>query len=64
MDAQQKNEWLTAANLAEMLHMSRRTIWRMAATGQLPAPARLSARSTRWSRAAVEARLAELASKN
>jgi prophage regulatory protein len=41
-------EFVTARDVAELLCVSPRTVWRWAATGQLPAPVRVGPRCTRW----------------
>ena len=47
-----RDEYLTAAGLAELLQLSVRSIDRMLASGDLPQPLRLGG-SRRWSRAEV-----------
>lgn len=44
---------LTALGLAEFLGISRATVWRLLASGKLPAPIRLG-RAVRWDRWTVE----------
>jgi excisionase family DNA binding protein len=39
---------LTVEDLADVLHVSRRTIFRLRARGALPAPVRLSGSIVRW----------------
>lgn len=46
MDLQ--DEMLSSAELARRLRVSRRTIFRLLASGRLPEPTRLSARTLRW----------------
>jgi excisionase family DNA binding protein len=41
--------------LVAMLKVSKRTVYRLVATGRLPAPLRVGSRTVRWSRAAVTA---------
>ncbi|MEI7923672.1 MAG: helix-turn-helix domain-containing protein [Planctomycetota bacterium] len=38
---------ISASELAEMLHISERTLWRLLSAGQIPKPVRIG-RSTRW----------------
>ena len=44
---------LTVKEMAQALTMSERSVWRLAATGEIPAPFRVG-RSVRWRRATVE----------
>lgn len=41
-------DFVTARDVAELLCVSRRTVWRWTAAGRLPAPVRVGARCTRW----------------
>jgi prophage regulatory protein len=41
-------DFVTARDVAELLCVSPRTVWRWSATGQLPPPVRVGARCTRW----------------
>jgi prophage regulatory protein len=41
-------EFVTARDVAELLCVSPRTVWRWASSGQLPAPVRVGPRCTRW----------------
>jgi predicted DNA-binding transcriptional regulator AlpA len=41
-------DFVTARDVAELLCVSPRTVWRWSATGRLPAPVRVGARCTRW----------------
>ena len=50
---------LSAADLAGLLGISQRHVWKLAASGRLPKPIRLG-RSVRWLRADVLAHLEEL----
>ncbi|MBI5864077.1 MAG: helix-turn-helix domain-containing protein [Planctomycetes bacterium] len=50
---------VTADDLAKLLNVSARHIWKLTATGKLPPPIRLG-RSTRWILADVQAHLAGL----
>lgn len=45
---------LDVRQVAELLGVHQRTVWRMAATGALPAPIRLSERVVRWRLADLE----------
>ena len=47
----------TVTQVAEALHLSERSVWRMAATGQLPRPIRIG-RAVRWSAASLRRWLA------
>jgi excisionase family DNA binding protein len=42
--------WLTPADVAKLLSIGVRTVWRMLATGRLPQPIRLSRKLVRWDR--------------
>lgn len=44
---------LTVKDVAEMLGIGRRTVWRLIATGQIPPPMRIG-RSVRWRKASFE----------
>lgn len=44
---------ITTEELAEILGMSKRTIWRLLSAGQIPQPVRIG-RSTRWRRDEVQ----------
>lgn len=39
---------LTVQDMAELLCVSSRTVWRWVASGRIPAPVRIGCRSTRW----------------
>jgi len=41
-------DFVTARDVAELLCVSPRTVWRWAAAGRLPAPVRVGVRCTRW----------------
>jgi excisionase family DNA binding protein len=41
-------DFVTARDVAELLCVSTRTVWRWAAAGRLPAPVRVGGRCTRW----------------
>lgn len=45
---------LTAGDLARLLQVSRRTLWRLLAAGLLPRPIALSGRLRRWLRDDIE----------
>jgi excisionase family DNA binding protein len=44
---------LTVDEVAQLLGLSRRTVWRLRSTGRIPAPVRIG-RSVRWRRADVD----------
>jgi prophage regulatory protein len=46
--------FLTARQVGGLLGVSARTIWRWASQGLIPAPVRLTNRTTRWDRAALD----------
>lgn len=52
---------LTARQVADLIGVDVRTVWRMAQTGGIPAPIRLSQRVVRWRLADLDAHLANLA---
>jgi len=52
-------ELVSAEQLAKRLSVSRRTIFRLVASGRLPQPLRLSKRTVRWRWADVEEFLAK-----
>lgn len=39
---------LTTKQVAELLSISERTLWRLVSSGRLPKPIKLSARTVRW----------------
>ena len=47
-------QYLSVKNVAQMLDVSRATIWRLTASGQFPAPIKLSPGCTRWKLSDVE----------
>jgi excisionase family DNA binding protein len=47
------DKYLTAEQAAYLLSIGRRTLWRLLAKGELPAPARLSRKTIRFSRRAL-----------
>ena len=49
-----EKEYLTQSGLAEMLHISVRSVQRLASDRQFPAPIRAGGRMLRWSRGDVE----------
>lgn len=51
---------LSAAQVAEKLGVSRRTVWRLVSLGTLPKPMLLSARCARWRASDVAAALEKL----
>lgn len=46
---------LTVAEVAAMLTISKREVWRRADSGELPRPIRLGARTRRWPQDEIEA---------
>lgn len=44
----QQTRLMTARDVADQLGIHPRSVWRMSASGELPAPIRLSARVVRW----------------
>lgn len=52
--------FLSAKQVANLLGIARRTIWRYVATGLLPEPIRLNARVVRWRRTDLESALARM----
>ncbi len=44
---------ITASDLAQMLQISERQIWRMRDTGRLPSPIELGPKNLRWSRGEI-----------
>jgi len=57
------NEYLTPTQAASVLKISKRTLMRQVAAGRLPAPVYIASRCPRWSRRALDARLAAMAKK-
>jgi len=53
---------LTARQVADLIGVDVRTVWRMAQTGGIPAPIRLSPRVVRWRLADLQAHLDGIAS--
>jgi len=54
---------LTVRDVAHLLNVSPRTVWRLVSTGDLPRPIRLGPRTCRW-RPADVARLVDESSQN
>ena len=52
---------LTVKDVAAMLKIHPRTVWRMSATGDIPAPLRLAAKTIRWRLKDIETHVAKLA---
>lgn len=44
----QTDMYLRVADVAELLSVNRRTVWRWVDEGRLPSPIRLTARTVRW----------------
>jgi excisionase family DNA binding protein len=51
---------LTVEEVADLLKVCQRTVWRWVAQGRLPAPLRCSRRCVRWRASAVRAHLETL----
>ena len=43
-----KDRWLTVRDVAAMLNVTSRTIWRLSASGRIPRPVRIGPKSPRW----------------
>jgi excisionase family DNA binding protein len=56
----QPRRLLTAEDVADMLAISKRTVWRMTASGELPQPVRYNRKLVRWTRCAIDAYLDRL----
>ena len=54
-------ELLTVKEVAGLLKIHVRSVWRMAATGQIPEPIRLGPKTVRWRAVDLEAHLTRLA---
>lgn len=54
-------ELMTVREVAAVLKLHTRSVWRMAATGAIPAPIRLGEKTVRWRRVDLEKHLATLA---
>lgn len=50
---------LTVRDVADLLAVHPRTIWRLVATGDIPAPIRLGSKAVRWRLADLERHLAK-----
>jgi excisionase family DNA binding protein len=55
------SQLLTVRDVAALLRIHPRSVWRMSASGQLPAPLALGAKTIRWRAADIEAYLTTLA---
>jgi excisionase family DNA binding protein len=51
------SELMTVQQVAALLNVTRRTVWRLVKSGHLPQPLRVSPRLRRWPRAAVLERI-------
>jgi len=51
---------ITVEKVAELLAVSTRHVWRLVATGRLPAPVRLGRRSARWRPGDLESFIKEM----
>lgn len=60
-DAAHSITLLTAREVADLLGVHVRSVWRMAQTGDIPAPIRLSQRVVRWRLTDLDAHLDRLA---
>jgi len=49
----EEGRFLTVRQVAAMLHLGQRSVWKFATTGELPAPIRIG-RSVRWDRSDIE----------
>ena len=54
-------ELMTVREVAAILKLHPRSVWRMAATGAIPGPIRLAEKTVRWRRVDLEEYLANLA---
>ena len=54
-------ELLTVKDVAELLKVHVRSVWRLAATGDIPEPIRLGPKTVRWRVVDLEAHLTRLA---
>jgi predicted DNA-binding transcriptional regulator AlpA len=54
------SQLLTVRDVAAMLKIHPRTVWRMSATGEIPAPLALAPKTIRWQLRAIEAHIAKL----
>ena len=52
---------LTVKDVAAVLKIHPRSVWRMSATGEIPAPLALAPKTIRWRLKDIEAHLAKLA---
>lgn len=46
--------WMTVRDVAELLDVTERTVWRWTRQGKLPQPVRKGKRWTRWNRRTIE----------
>ena len=53
-------EYLSVRQVAELLGVTTRTIWKLSAARKFPAPVRLTPRLPRWKRAEIDAHIAAL----
>ena len=60
-DTQTIGEYLAVRQVAALLGVSIRTVWKMTSIGTLPPPIYLTPRCPRWIRSAVVERIASLA---
>ena len=60
MDAKSSCQLLTVRQVAGLLSVHPRSVWRMAATGKIPAPIRLGEKTVRWRAADLEQHLEKL----
>ena len=58
-DTTTRPELLTVAQVAAMLRLSERSVWRMTSTGELPRPLRFG-RAVRWRRQTILDRLRDM----
>lgn len=60
-DAIAGGRMITASDVAALLHVSLRQVWRMRAARELPAPVRIGKRAVRWREADINRYLERLA---
>ncbi len=57
----ESSEYLSVRQVAALLGVTTRTIWKLSAARQFPAPVRLTPRLPRWKRAEIDAHIEALA---
>ena len=53
----ESSEYLSVRQVADLLGVTTRTIWKLSAAKQFPAPVRLTPRLPRWKRAEIDAHI-------